>query len=95
MVEGRIGVAHLGEWRDLDSGAFSEGQRWELVLGWLIKGAELTKEPRVVVVDQGECPIDDNGLRRLSPLAAAKGLAIYVEKEEADSDLHLEHMGGA
>lgn len=96
VVDGRVEAKGAdGEWHDLDSRAFSEGQRAELVLGIMINGAAAGGEVRVVVDEEGDCPIDDDGLRRLSSLAAAKGLAILVEKELAGAELRLEHMGGA
>lgn len=96
VVDGHIETMAKGEWRDLDSRALSEGQRWEIVLGWMIQGAVAAPEVRVVaMVEQGDCPIDDSGLRRLSPLAAAKNLSITVEKEEDGADLRLDYMGGA
>jgi hypothetical protein len=91
VVEGRVeAIAPNGEWRDLDNPAFSEGQRWELVLSWMIAGAKAGQSVKV----EGDCPIDDDGLRRLSPLAAAKVLTLTLEKEEAGAALRIDHMGG-
>ena len=91
--EGIVEAFHLGQWRDLDSPAFSEGQRWQLVLNWMIAGAKPDGAP--VVVLENECPVDDDLLRALTPAARAKGLAIVVEKERAGAELAIEYLEGS
>jgi hypothetical protein len=86
---GVVEVQHLGEWRDLDSTAFSEGQRLEKILEWAIRAAV----PGRAITFEGDCPIDDDRLRELSPLAAKAGVSLVLEKEQAGAELHLTWEG--
>jgi hypothetical protein len=92
VVDGVVEAKHpqSGEWHDLESTAWSEGQRWHLVLGLMVDGMR----PGDVAGIDGDCPIDDVALGALGARAAEKGVALLLEKESPDDLRLVLHMGG-
>ena len=90
VVEGVVEAKHeKAGWCDLESSAWSEGQRWHLVLGVMVDGMQAGD----VVGIEGDCPIDDPALEVLGQRAVAKDCALLLEKEE-DCELRMVRMGG-